>query len=177
MINQELLILQFQQKDVQVYEKLYNAYCKSIAGVINTIVKNPEVTEEITQDVFLKAWNNAASYSPSKGRFFTWLLNIARNAAIDHTRSKNFKQSKQNQTTDFFVDILETHDDLNSSTNAIGLKDIVYKLGETCKSLIELLYFRGFTQVEASEELNMPLGTIKTKNKICVGQLRSILGL
>lgn len=176
-MNQELLILQFQQQDLQAYEKLYNAYCKSISGVINTIVKDVEVTEEITQDVFLKAWNNAASYSPNKGRFFTWLLNIARNAAIDYTRSKKYKQSQQNQTSDFFVDILETHDDLNSSTNAIGLKEMVEKLGDTCKSLIELLYFKGYTQVEASEELNMPLGTIKTKNKSCIGQLRSVLGV
>ena len=60
-MNKEILILQFHQQDVQAYEKLYNAYCKSISGVINTIVKDAEVTEEITQDVFLKAWNNAAS--------------------------------------------------------------------------------------------------------------------
>lgn len=175
-MDQEQLILQFQQQDVQAFEKLYNAYCKSISGVINTIVKNPEATQEITQDVFLKAWNNASTYCPSKGRFFTWLLNIARNAAIDHTRSKNFKQSKQNQTSDFFVNILESHDNLNISTNGIGLKAIVDKLGETCKSLIELLYFKGFTQVEVSEELKMPLGTIKTKNRTCIGQLRSFLG-
>ena len=176
-MNQEQLILQFQKKDVKAYEKLYSLYCDSISGVVNNIVKNDDVAQEITQDVFIKAWNKADTYSAKKGRFFTWLLNIARNAAIDYTRSKKFKQSKQNLNSDFFVDILESSSSLDSSTNTIGLKEFVTKLGDTCKSVIELLYFKGFTQKEASEELNMPLGTIKTRNRSCIGELRTMLGV
>lgn len=173
----ELLILQFQKKDVKAYEKLYNMYCDSISGVVYAIVKNTDVAEEITQDVFIKAWNYAASYSSEKGRFFTWLLNIARNAAIDYTRSKKYKQSKQNLNSDFFVDILATHKSLDATTNTIGLKGFVSKLGDRCKAVIELLYFKGFTQKEASEELNMPIGTIKTRNRNCIGELRTMLGV
>lgn len=176
-MNQELLILQFQKKDVKAYEKLYNMYCNSISGVINNIVKNEEVVQEITQDVFIKAWNNAESYSFKKGRFFTWLLNIARNAAIDYTRSKKYKQSKQNQNADYFVDIIASNDNLDAKVNAIGLRKFVDKLTDTCKSVIELLYFKGYTQAEASEELDMPLGTIKTRNRTCIGNLRKILGV
>ncbi|WP_091897531.1 RNA polymerase sigma factor [Polaribacter sp. KT25b] len=174
-MNQEQLILQFQKKDVKAYEKLYNLYCDSISGVVNSIVKNDNVAQEITQDVFIKAWNKADTYSAKKGRFFTWLLNIARNSAIDYTRSKKFKQSKQNLNADFFVDILETSSSLDSLTNTIGLTDFVKKLGDTCKAVIQLLYFKGFTQKEASEELEIPLGTIKTKNRTCIGELRTML--
>ena len=176
-MNLDSLILQFQQKDVKAYEKLYNMYCNSISGVVNTIVKNDEVAQEITQDVFIKAWNKADTYTAKKGRFFTWILNIARNAAIDYTRSKKFKQSKQNHNADFFVDILETSDSLDTATNTIGLKEFVTKLGDKCKAVIELLYFKGFTQKEASEELNMPLGTIKARNRSCIGELRTMLGV
>jgi RNA polymerase sigma-70 factor (ECF subfamily) len=176
-MDQELLILQFQKKDVKAYEKLYSLYCNSISGVVNNIVKDDEVAQEITQDVFIKAWNNAETYSAQKGRFFTWLLNIARNASIDYTRSKKFKQSKQNLNADFFVDILETSSSLDSTTNTIGLTNFVTKLGDTCKAVIELLYFKGFTQKEASEELNMPIGTIKTRNRTCIGELRTMLGV
>ena len=176
-MNLEQLILQFQQKDVHAFEKLYSMYCNSISGVVNNIVKNDAVTQEITQDVFIKAWNKADTYSSKKGRFFTWLLNIARNAAIDYTRSKKFKQAKQNLNSDFFVDILETSSNLDKSTNTIGLKDFVKKLGDTCKAVIELLYFKGFTQKEASEELEMPLGTVKTRNRTCIGELRTMLGV
>ncbi|MDX6747208.1 sigma-70 family RNA polymerase sigma factor [Polaribacter sp. PL03] len=172
----EQLILQFQQKDVKAYEKLYNMYCNSISGVVNTIVKNDDVAQEITQDVFIKAWNKSDSYSSKKGRFFTWILNIARNAAIDYTRSKKFKQSKQNLNSDFFVDILETSDNLDNSTDAIGIKEFVKKLGDKCKSVIELLFFKGYTQKEASEELDIPLGTIKTRNRNCIAELRTMVG-
>ena len=176
-MNQELLILQFQNKDVKAYEKLYNLYCESISGVVNNIVKSENIAQEITQDVFIKAWNKADTYSEKKGRFFTWLLNIARNSAIDYTRSKKFKQSKQNLNSDFFVDILESSSSLDNSTNTIGLKEFVTKLSDKCKAVIELLYFKGFTQKEASEELNMPLGTIKTRNRSCIGELRTMLGV
>lgn len=174
-MNQEELILQFQEKNTKAYEKLYNIYCDSISGIVNNIVKNNEATQEITQDVFIKAWHKADTYSAKKGRFFTWLLNIARNAAIDYTRSKKFKQTKQNLNADFFVDILEHSSSLDNSTNTIGLKEFVAKLGDTCKSVIELLYFKGFTQKEASEELSIPLGTIKTRNRTCIGELRTML--
>lgn len=176
-MNLELLIEKFQQKDVNAYEELYNMYCDSISGIVNNIVKNDVVCQEITQDVFIKAWNNSHSYSAKKGRFFTWILNIARNAAIDYTRSKKFKQSKQNLNSDFFVDILATNDSLDTTTDAIGIREFVTKLGEKCKSIIELLYFKGFTQKEASEELEIPIGTIKTRNRSCIGELRIKLGV
>lgn len=174
-MNQELLILQFQKKDVKAYEKLYNMYCNSISGVVNNIVKNDGIAQEITQDVFIKAWNKADTYSAKKGRFFTWLLNIARNAAIDYTRSKNYKQSKQNLNSDFFVDILENTNSLENNVDTIGLKDYVTNLTEKCKNVIHLLYFKGLTQKEASEELNIPLGTIKTRNRNCITELRKLL--
>ncbi|WP_439127339.1 RNA polymerase sigma factor [Polaribacter sp.] len=177
MVDNELLVKQFQAKDIKAYEKLYNMYCDSISGVINTIVKNDDVAQEITQDVFIKAWNKSDMYASKKGRFFTWILNIARNAAIDYTRSKKYKQSKQNLNSDYFVDILETSQSLDNSTDAIGIKEFVRKLGDKCKSVIELLYFKGFTQKEASEELEMPLGTIKTRNRNCITELRTMLGV
>lgn len=176
-MNQELLISEFQKKDVKAFEKLYDMYYNSISGVVSTIVKNNDTAEEITQDVFIKAWNNSESYSSKKGRFFTWMLNIARNAAIDYTRSKKYKQSKQNQNADFFVNILETCKSLDTSTDTIGLTEFVTKLEEKCKVIIDLLYFKGFTQKEASEELNMPIGTIKTRNRSCIGELRTMLRL
>jgi RNA polymerase sigma factor (sigma-70 family) len=177
MDNLDQLITQFQQKDIKAYEKLYTMYSKSISGVVNTIVKNDDVAQEITQDVFIKAWNKSDSYSAKKGRFFTWILNIARNAAIDYTRSKRFKQSKQNLNSDFFVDILESSDCLDNSTDAIGINEFVKKLADKCKAIIELLFFKGYTQKEPSEELDIPLGTIKTRNRNCIAELRTMVGV
>ena len=169
------LVLKFQKKDERAFEELYIMYSESMHGVIYNIVRNHDIAEEVMQDVFIKAWNNSSSYDASKGRFFTWMLNISRNAAIDKTRSKAFKNSGKNLNSDFFVDILETSDNLDRQTDAIGIKKFVEILEEKCKKIIEYLYFKGYTQKETSEELQIPIGTIKTRNRNCIMQLRKML--
>ena len=171
----DLLVSNFQKKEEKAFEKLYIMYKDSIHGVIYNIVRDHHLAEEVMQDVFIKAWNNSSSYSSNKGRFFTWILNIARNAAIDKTRSKAFKNSRKNLDAEFFVDILETHESLNDKTDAIGIKKLVSKLEKKCIEIIELLYFKGFTQKETSESLDIPLGTVKTRNRNCIKGLRQTL--
>ena len=165
----------FQQKDQLAFQTLYQKYSTSMHGVIYRIVRNQEVAEEVLQDVFVKAWNNAETYSVKKGRIFTWLLNISRNAAIDRTRSKDYKTTYTTTDSSFFTDILEDHDNLNSRTDTIGLRKFVTSLKEQCQRLIELLYFKGYTQKEASEDLRIPIGTVKTNNKKCITDLRKVV--
>lgn len=171
----EILVEKFKQKDEKAFEQLYNMYSKSMHGVIFNIVRDNDIAEEVMQDVFIKAWYKADTYTSSKGRFFTWILNIARNAAIDKTRSKNFKKSKQNLNSDFFVDIIESTDSLDNKMDAIGISKFVSKLAQKCKDVIQLLYFKGYTQTEASEALDMPIGTIKTRNRNCIKELRTMV--
>lgn len=172
MADLNLLIKQFQNKEESAFETLYTMYGTSIHGVIYNIVRDTAIAEELAQDVFIKVWNKADTYSAKKGRFFTWILNIARNAAIDKTRSKAFKQSKQNLDATNFVDIIVSNDDLDKITDGIGIKTFVSQLSEKCKRVIDLIYFKGFTQKEASEELKMPIGTIKTRIRNCISSLR-----
>ncbi len=173
--NVDVLVKAFQNKDEKAFETLYNMYSESMLGVIFNIVKDHAVAEEVLQDVFIKIWNKSDQYSLKKGRFFTWILNISRNSAIDKIRSKQFKATNKNLNSDFFVDIIESNEDLDKQTNAIGLRKFVSNLPEMCKKVIELLYFKGYTQKEASEELDMPLGTIKTNNRNCISKLRTDL--
>ncbi|WP_452220517.1 RNA polymerase sigma factor [Lacinutrix salivirga] len=173
----ETLVQNFKNKDEKAFESLYNMYSESMHGVIYNIVRDHSIAEEVMQDVFIKAWHKADTYSAKKGRFFTWIINIARNAAIDKTRSKNFKNSNKNLNSDFFVDIIQSNDNLDNSTDAIGIKNYVTKLAKKCIKVIELLYFKGYTQKEASETLEMPIGTIKTRNRNCINELRQMLNV
>ena len=125
--------------------------------------------------MFIKIWNNSSNYAIEKGRFFTWILNIARNSAIDMTRSKAYKNTKKNLSAENFVDILSSSDDLNQSTNAIGIQKFVNALKPVCIKIIDLLFFKGYTHADAAEELNMPLGTLKTRNRNCLNDLRTIV--
>lgn len=166
------LILQLQNRNEKAFSKLYQMYSESTFGIIYSIVLDKDLAEEVLQDVFIKVWDKADTYSSSKGRFFTWILNIARNAAIDKTRSKDFKNSRKNLDADNFVNILEDSGNLNQKTDTIGLRKFVKALEPLCIKIIDLLYFKGYTQVEASETLEIPLGTIKTRNRNCLNTLR-----
>ncbi|AFL81989.1 RNA polymerase sigma factor, sigma-70 family [Aequorivita sublithincola DSM 14238] len=166
------LIIAMQNGDEKAFSRLYTMYSEAIQGIIYSIVLDENTAEELLQDVFIKVWNNASSYSVDKGRFFTWLLNIARNTAIDETRSKSFKNSRKNLSTSNFVDILSSSDSLNTKTNSIGIKKFVDALKPACIKIIDLLYFKGFTQAEASKTLEIPLGTLKTRNRTCINDLR-----
>ena len=173
----EVLISKFQQKDQKAFEALYEMYNESMLGVIYNIVRDHDIASELMHDVFMKAWNNAHTYSAEKGRFFTWILNIARNTAIDETRSKTFRNSRKNQDAESFVDILQSSENLERKTDAIGIKKFVEKLAKKCIDVIELIYFKGYTQTEVSETLDIPIGTVKTRNRNCIKDLRTMLDL
>lgn len=172
----DALVVRFQKRDIIAFEKLYDMYWINICGVVNTIVRDKALAEEVTQDVFTKVWNNSDSYTASKGRFFTWLLNIARNAAIDKVRSKSYKNQKKNLSADYFVGILNragSDDEYEEEQfDTAALKKLVLNLKDKCLQIIEMLYFKGYTQKEASKELDIPLGTVKTRNRSCISKLR-----
>ena len=171
----EQLIIRFQRQDPVAFKEVYTRYHKSMHGIIFSIVHDQELAEELMHDAFLKAWNMAHSYSDSKGRLFTWLLNISRNTAIDRTRSKAFKERKRNLSPSFFVDILESKEDSNTSFDTKRLKQAISQLKEKCIRVIELLFFRGYTQKEVASELNIPVNTVKTNSRRYVSQLRKIM--
>lgn len=171
------LIQQMQQGSERAFSEIYSRYSQAIYGVIYTMLGDEALSEEVLQDVFVKVWNNCQSYDINKGRFYTWLLNIARNATIDTTRSKRFKNERQNLSTTNFVDIVGSSDHLDSQTNAIGIRKWLSALQPACIKIIELLYFKGFTQSDTAETLEIPLGTVKTRARNCIRELRTMIGI
>lgn len=169
------IIHQLQIGNEKAFEAVYTMYSKSLYGIIYNITRDEAVSEELLQDVFLKIWNNASSYDSDKGRFFTWILNIARNASIDRLRSKDFKNTRSNLKSDNFTDILESKTNTAGRLDAIGLEKYVEILEPICKKLIDLLFFKGFTQKESAEKLQIPLGTVKTRNRVCIDKLRAYI--
>jgi len=166
------LIQQFQQKDKAAFATLYQMYADNICGVINVILKDPERSQELCNDVFIKIWEKSDQYDTSKGRFFTWILNIARNTAIDELRSKSHKNQKKNLSVESLVGIYENSEDLNGKIDTIGLQSLLKGLKDKCILLIDLLYFKGFTQKEVAKELKTPIGTIKTRLRSCISEIR-----
>jgi RNA polymerase sigma-70 factor (ECF subfamily) len=170
------LVNGLRQKDDAAYSKLYDNYSSSLLGVIHRIIGVESVAEDTLQEVFIKAWKKIDTYDPGKGKLFTWLLNIARNTAIDKLRSKEFKNEVKNQEFDFNVYESDTRLSTTTQTDLIGLKEIIAKLKPPeNQRIIDLIYFNGYTQAETAEEMSLPLGTVKTKVRFAINQLRTIL--
>ncbi|RBA28173.1 RNA polymerase sigma factor [Flavobacterium tibetense] len=174
-MEQEKLIKELLKKDDKSFTLLYDNYSKSLYGVIFNLIKNREEAEDVLQEVFVKIWNNIETYNESKGRLYTWMLNIARNSTIDKLRSKGYNNSQKNLQADNFVYMMEDSSRTINKIDAIGIKEFVKKLKPKCIQIIELLFFQGFTQQEASEELQIPLGTVKTQNRNCMNDLRMMI--
>lgn len=174
-MSQEEVLLLLKNKDARAYTILYDMYSKSLFAIICNLIKDREEAEDTLQEVFVKIWKNLDTYDESKGRFYTWAINIARNTSIDKMRSKNFNNSKKNLSSDNFVHLLDDSNKLINRIDTIGIKEFVQKLKPKCIALLDLLFFKGYTQQEAAEELEIPLGTVKTNNRNCINDLRNFL--
>lgn len=165
--------LKARQSDAVTY--LYDHYANALFGVIDRIIQSEEISNDVLQDAFVKIWKNIDSYSKEKGSLYTWMLNICRNTAIDETRSKQFKKQLQNRNLEDSVNKVDRSEQVQQKTDHIGLKEVVAKLKPEQKVLIDKVYFEGYTQEEVSKELDIPLGTVKTRIRAAMTLLRGVL--
>ena len=161
-----------QRREKIAVEALYDMYSGSLFGVISRIISDTAVAEDVLQDTFVKIWNSFSSYSAEKGRLFTWMVNIARNLAIDKIRSKDYKNQGKNQELENNVTFIDEQRNTVYKPELLGIKEMVETLKPEQKSILDLVYFKGYTHVEAADELGVPLGTIKTRLRMAIMQLR-----
>jgi RNA polymerase sigma factor (sigma-70 family) len=171
--NEQELIASLKARDDQAFYFLYDHYSGSLYSIILQIVKRPETASDVLQEVFINIWRKIESYDPVKGRLFTWMLNISRNASIDMLRSKNYQNNQKNQeiTDTVYGNDQVTHTHIDS----IGLTKFLVKLRPEQRVLIELAYFKGYTHDEIAQIKDIPLGTVKTRIRNALLQLREFL--
>jgi RNA polymerase sigma-70 factor (ECF subfamily) len=164
-----------QQKDQQAFSYLYDNYSGALFGVISRMVDNKEVAEDILQEVFVRIWNNFSSYDRIKGRLFTWMMNLTRNLTIDTLRSKGYKKQAKIYSNENSVNNLSGNVNVSEQFDALGIRKQLSLLKNEQKEIIDLSYFSGFTQDEISKQLGIPLGTVKTRMRAAILELRKIL--
>ena len=172
--NETDLVNLLQQRSEKAFSYLYDNYSGALYGIIHSIIADNETASDVLQDVFVNIWRKIESYDPSKGRLFTWMLNIARNAAIDKIRSKGFKDDLKNQPISENVDI-NAGSATNPAINDMGLRKVISRLKEEQRVLIDLSYFQGFTHEEIAKIMDIPLGTVKTRIRTALVQLRTLI--
>jgi len=145
---------------------LYDNYSTSLYNALIKIVRRSEVAEELLQDTFVKIWKNIERFDDTKGTLFTWMLNIARNLAIDYLRSTSCKNQLQNVNIELFFLHQNYPANIHLRNNEVDYKDFKKKalqIEQKYAEVIEKICFQGYTQNQTSELLNLPLGTVKTR--------------
>jgi RNA polymerase sigma factor (sigma-70 family) len=170
--NEAELTDALRQHDNRAYQQLYMQYRGALYNVILQLVPDKEIANDVLQEVFVTVWKNIDKYDAKKGRLFTWLLRITRNTAINTLRSKGYKSQSKNDSLDNLVSSSVNHAAVTDNINVIGLRKQVHKLREDYKNVIELSFYNGFTQEETAKALNIPVGTVKTRLRNALIELR-----
>lgn len=169
--TEQRIISLLNQGDQYALNLLYENYSDSLYGVILKVTNNEEIAEDALQETFIKVWKNAHKYDSTKAKLFTWLYRIARNTAIDKLRSFNNRFQKEIQIDKSNVYILPR---LSLNQDVMDLKEHLGRLEEKYQIVLNALFFEGMTQQEASEELDIPLGTVKSRLKIGLRELKKV---
>lgn len=173
--TEDTLVTDLKAQNRDAFSYLYDNYCGALFGVINRIVQSEEIANDVLQEAFVKIWKNLPFYSKAKGTLYTWMLNICRNIAIDTVRSKSYKNETKNQSIEGFVNVIDQTEQLQTKFDYIGLRKIIDKLKPEHLVIINKVYFEGYTQEEVSKELKIPYGTVKTRIRAAMLQLRGVL--
>jgi RNA polymerase sigma-70 factor (ECF subfamily) len=168
--SEEELVLALKRNEQTAFEFLYDHYSGALFNIISKTLRDEERAADVLQESFLKIWKNIASYNPEKGRLFTWIMNIARNGAIDAARAEGRKPAMDDIENRAVLNERDVYED--SQTVSSEMKAIVDMLRPERKILIDMAYFQGYTHEEISEELSIPLGTVKSRIRTALHELK-----
>ncbi len=167
--------------DARALEELYHRYSRLVMSFATRMLSDSTAAEDLTQDVFFRVWKQADAYASSRGSFATWILSITRNMAIDELRKR--KRRPQRADLDDPIATMANVEDTEPSVEEhawLGMvryeiQNALGALPDTQRQPIELAYFRGLTQRQVAEALDVPLGTIKTRIRLGMRKLREHL--
>lgn len=175
--TEEELLQLLKQQDRSAFAYLYRQYSGALYGVVLQVIQDEQTAQDVLQEAFVKIWNNVAQYDNGRGRLYTWMLNIARNAAIDKLRSKGEIMRGKIRAGGDIVDTLEQRGKTEQPTDTIGLRKMVNGLKPEYAAIVELAYFNGYTTEEISKVLGIPAGTVKTRMRAAMSRLREIFAI
>lgn len=171
---EDQIIRYLHAKNDRAIELIFEHYSLAMMNVIRSIVKREAIAEDVLQKVLVKIWAKGDTFDRQKAGLYTWLMRISKNAAIDATRGKDFLRSMKSESVVNFVFNGEAIHQKNVQERNNGVWESVKQLPDSQRCLIDMAYFQGYTQKEISKELNLPLGTVKTRMRKAISTLRRI---
>ncbi|HEX9075184.1 MAG TPA: sigma-70 family RNA polymerase sigma factor [Anaerolineae bacterium] len=158
---------------------LYDRYARLVFSLALRVLNDRESSEEVVQEVFVKIWRRAAEYRPERGKFSSWLSGIAHNHAIDEFRRRRVRPMASGDDETAAAEIVDggpvPFDRAVQSIEHQQITEALACIPTEQRIPIELAYFEGLTQQEIAGRLGQPLGTIKTRMRLGMQKLKSLL--
>ena len=170
----EDLISLVEAGDADAFATLYDRHSRSAYSLAYRMMGERQAAEDLAQDAFIKVWRNAASYRAERGSVRTWILSIVHNRGIDQLRSTASRRRTQekieasaprSQPSEAFAETWR-----NSQRDQV--REALKTLPAEQLKILELAYFSGYTHVEISELLSLPLGTVKGRMRLGLKKIR-----
>src|SRR5947209_5052039 len=179
-VSDQELVARVTTGDSNALDEIYLRHSRPVYSLILHIVRDPSTAEDVTQEVFLKLWRQSDSYRPERGALSSWLLSVAHNRAIDVVRRRRLREEYHLPETqdvgDLVADgVLDPGEAAGIADMAVIVRRALQQIPEAQRRAIEMAFFQGKTHVEISEELGEPLGTAKTRIRLGMRKLRSLL--
>lgn len=181
-VTDDQLMERLRGGEATALEMLYDRYSRQCFGLALRILADMSLAEEVVQEVFTKVWSRPASYSSQKGKFASWLLSLIHHRCIDELRRSSRAQvSLDDPVTGGSV--LDTHADPNSDPDAEvwvmeqqrAVRQALAEIAPAHRQVLELAYFGGLSQTEIATRLDQPLGTVKTRTRQGLKNLKAVL--
>ena len=170
--------------DVGALEAVYDRYSSLVFSVSIRVLRDPQLAEDVTQEVFLRLWRQPASFDPARGRFISWLMSVTRNRALDEVRRRSRRvRAEEPEDETRPIEALPSTDRMDDPALGVELREqrevvqaAMTRLPPEQRRVIELAYFSGLTQTEIADVTGEPLGTVKTRIRLGMRKLREALG-
>jgi len=152
-------------------ELIYDRYASAVYGIIHRIVQNEKLAEEILLEVYLKIWDSHSQYKASGERLFPWIVRLARNAAVDKIKSREYAGAARNRTVESPAGVGNQHADQTHPDTVVVPHAAMY-LHEQHREILDLMFFNGNTQIEVALKLHIPLSAVKARARTAILALR-----
>jgi RNA polymerase sigma-70 factor (ECF subfamily) len=178
--SDEAIVARVRARDPGALDEVYQRYSRAVHSLAFRVLRDSAVAEDVTQEVFLKLWRQPESYNPERGALGSWLLSVAHNRAIDVLRRRKVREEhplpESHETADIIADGAIDPSELASlQESADAVRRALTKIPANQREAIEMAFFQGKTHAEISAELGEPLGTAKTRIRLGMRKLRSLL--
>ena len=163
--------------DADAFDAVYDQVGPSVFGIVRRVVRDLAQSEEVTQEVLLEVWRNAAKFDPGRGSATAWVMMLAHRRAIDRVRSVQKESERERRTAVADVPFDEVAEAVESSLEHERVRRCLRSLTELQRESVTLAYYGGYTYREVASLLGVPPGTIKTRMRDALVRLRDCLGV